>query len=224
MVNQSYIAKINNAILNIVEFLKTNDFTIHKSYNKYTIYYKNSDEILTWLYPCDQLESGNITYKNNDAYNDIDGEAVCYICELEYLLYAKDILSISQSINNHEEIDTSILNDIYHTKEIDDFSYSYNDLLDIALNNKSYTKILFNHCEGLEAEDYYTMYLNKEFILVNYENNCYLLYTNGLSYKEYMDNVQTYYSNLNEKEILYAELASQYGEFPPDDNDIAYKI
>ncbi|MCD7840204.1 MAG: hypothetical protein LUG46_06185, partial [Erysipelotrichaceae bacterium] len=200
---------------NIVDFLKTNEFIIQEKYNKYTIRY-NNDNILTWLYPCKLLESGIITYKNNDAYNDIDGDAICYICELEYLLYAKDILSISKSINNHETV-PEILNKISNTKEIDNFSYSYNDLLDIALNNQLYAKILFHHCNGLEAEDYYKMYLNDEFVLVNYEDECYLLYTNGLSYEEYMEDVQSYYPHLSEKEILYAELTSQYGQFPPDE-------
>ncbi len=215
MYDPSFVEKVNNAIICIVEFLRMNDFIIHKTYNKYTIQYTNN-EILTWLYPCELLETGTITYKNYDAYHDIDGEAICYIYELEYLLYAKDILSISHAITHHEKTVSQILNDIADTKEIDNYAYSYNDILDIALNNQTYAKILFNHCNGLEVEDYYKIYLNNEFILVDYEDDCYLLYTNGLSYEEYMNDVQSYYPCLSEKEILYTELTLQYGEFPPN--------
>ncbi|MCD7951152.1 MAG: hypothetical protein LUG12_12970 [Erysipelotrichaceae bacterium] len=217
MYDQSYVDTINNAIENIADYCRKNEFKVIKKYGKYTIKYKDRNEILTWLYPCVIHESGAITYKNYDAYNDIDGEAVCYIWEDAYLLYAEDYIEIFNLINHYnKELNTEIIAKIVETKNIDNTSYTYNDLLEIALNNRTYTEILFNHCDKLEADDYFKEYLDIEFILVDFENECYLLYTDGLNCESYIENMKPKYPDLNEEEILYAELASQYGEYPPE--------
>ncbi|MCD7892248.1 MAG: hypothetical protein LUG60_00975 [Erysipelotrichaceae bacterium] len=223
MYDQSYVDTINNAVENIAEFCRENGFDVIKKYGMYTVKYKDSNKILSWLFPCELFESGRITYKNYEAFKAIDEDSFwynddapfCYIWGYKYLSYAKDLISISNYINHHKKNQINrILYIIEFTNNVDSISFYRSDILDIVCNNDLYADIYFNHLDGLHPYEYFNMYLNKEFVLINCYNHCHLFYTNGLNFIEYMDTLRPSYPDFEDVEIVCEELSNQYKEFP----------
>ncbi|MCD7951138.1 MAG: hypothetical protein LUG12_12900 [Erysipelotrichaceae bacterium] len=226
MYSKKFVNKVNNAIKNIIKFCEQYDFEVEELYGKYTIRDKYTEGIIGYLYTCNIVGSST-TYKSYEAFNDGDIDIVCYITEKQYKHYGKGLIDLSQYLDKYALLDrlpdvviNNAIQSIKYLSLIDYYGYSYSDLLSVAQLNDYYINILFDHCEEFFPEDYYQYdYEDGEFIMVDYKEEVYLLYTHGLNYQEYMNKVKSNYSDITEQEILGHELLKQY-EFLADEEDI----